>query len=348
VAPLDATVAIRDAIAANELATTRISRGLPPSAVACRLLFCALDMPESTSRLFDVALARLRRGGAAFGSSVLLTLPAAACIEPSPDLSAVEQFDWAQYEGQRDTRMVKFTGEWSSSCTYNTRFGCGSVLLQAIVKVQPVEHADLAWKRVGVVYRTPDDPTERTAIGSYSRTLDNGDEEWRVSFLAPGSEPVVVFDAWYQDGRGKTWIDDNQGELHVINVGPAYQVIRVEPWLNTVAVTDTGVAGRLSLQLADLDFDKQLEVVATKDNWQTTLRLGMGNPGDKNKLYWVEDFPYAPGRERWQIDVDLPGGSDHFEYALLYRHGVVNGARSYEFWDNNFGSNYRVTPAIIQ
>jgi hypothetical protein len=316
--------------------------------VACRLLFRAADMAESPSSLFEAALARLRRRGVAFGSGVLLTLPATACIDPSPDLSTVESFDWAQYEGQRDTRMVSFTGEWSSSCTYNTRFGCGSVLLQALVRVHPMEHADLAWKRVGVVFRTPEDLTERTAVGSYSRTLDNGDEEWRVAFLAPGSQPVVVFDVWYQDGLGKTWIDDNQGELHVINTGPAYQVIRVEPWLNTIAVGPSGVSGRVSLQLADLDFDKQLELVGTTDNWQTTLRFGIGGSTDKNKLYWVEDFPYAPGRERWQIDVDVPGGADHFEYALVYRHGVVNGARTYEFWDNNFGGNYRVDAAVIQ
>lgn len=304
-------------------------------------------MPESPSKLFDAALARLRRHGAAFGGSVLLTLPATACIEPSPDLSAVESFDWAQYEGQRDTRMVKFTGEWTSNCQYNTRFGCGSVLLDAHIRVRPMEQADLGWKRVGVVYRTLTDATERTAIGSFSRMLDNGDEEWRVSFLAPGSEPVVVFDAWYQDGLGKTWIDDNQGELHVINAGPAYQIVRIEPWLNSVAVGPNGVSGRLSVQLADLDYDKQLELVATKDNWQTTLRLGIGGATDKNKWYWVEDFAYS-GRERWQIDVDLAGGADHFEYALVYRHGVVNGARTYEFWDNNGGSNYRVDAAIVQ
>jgi hypothetical protein len=307
----------------------------------------ARDMSESHSSLFDAALARLRRHGAAFGSGVVLTLPATACVEPSPDLSAVESFDWAQYEGQRDTRMVKFTGEWSSNCQYNTRFGCGSVLLDARIRVRPMEQADLGWKRVGVVYRTLNDATERTAIGSFSKMLDNGDEEWRVSFLAPGTEPVVVFDAWYQDGLGKTWIDDNQGELHVINAGPGYSIVRVEPWLNTVAVGTNGVSGRLSVQLADLDYDKQIELVATKDNWQTTLRFGIGSATDKNKVYWVEDYAYS-GRERWQIDVDLAGSTDHFEYAFVYRHGVVNGARTYEFWDNNGGSNYRVTAPILQ
>jgi hypothetical protein len=304
-------------------------------------------MPESPSPLFEAALARLRRRGAALGSTMMLTLPAAACVEPSVDLATIDSFDWAQYEGQRDTRMVEYTGAWSQSCTYNTRFGCGSVLITVSVRVQPVQHADLAWKRVGVVYRSPEDLTERTAIGSFAQTLGNGDEEWRISFLAPGTQPVVVFDAWYQDGAGKTWIDDNQGELHVINTGPAYQIVRVEPWLNTVAVGQDGVTGRISLQLADLDYDKQLEVVATKDSWQTVLVFGIGAAGEKNKLYWVEDFSYAPGRERWQIDLDLPGGANHFEYALVYRHGVVNGARSYEFWDNNAGANYRVDAPII-
>ena len=91
--------------------------------------------------------------------------------------------------------------------------------------------------------------------------------------------------------------------------GRRYQIVRVEPWLNTVAVGASGVTGRLSVQLADLDYDKQLELVASKDDWQTTLRLGIGAPSDKNKVYWVEDFPYS-GRERWQIDLDLPGGAD--------------------------------------
>jgi hypothetical protein len=305
-------------------------------------------MSESPSTLFEAALARLRRRSAAVGGTVILTLPAAsACIEPSPDLAAVDQYDWAQYEGQRDTRMVQFTGQWSSSCQYNSRFGCGSMLISLSVRVKPADHADLDWKRVGIVYRTPEDQTERTALGSYVKAYDNGDEEWRVSFSTPGSTPVIVFDAWYQDGAGKTWIDDNQGEFHVINTGPGYTVVRVEPWLSTVAVGPTGVSGKISIQLADLDYDKQLEIVATKDNWQTTLHFGTGAAGDKNKLYWVQDYAYS-GREQWQIDVDVPGGTDAFEYAVVYRHGIVNNARTYEFWDNNFGSNYRVTPAVVQ
>lgn len=276
----------------------------------------------------------------------MLTLPAVACLEPSPDVSAVESFDWAQYEGKRDTHMVQYTGQWSSSCTSNTRFGCGTVAVHLNVRVKPAAHADLSWKRVGVVWRSPDDLTERTAIGSYVTTLGDGNELWDVTVSIAAWQSVVMFDTWYQDGAGHTWIDDNEGELHVVNAGPAYNVVRVEPWLNTVAVTNAGVSGKISVQLADLDYDKQLELVATTDNWQTTLHLGMGANGDKNKLYWLEDF--QSGRERWQIDLDLPGSVSELQYAVVYRHGVVNGARTYEFWDNDGGSNYHVTPAVTQ
>jgi hypothetical protein len=97
------------------------------------------------------------------------------------------------------------------------------------------------------------------------------------------------------------------------------------------------------VQASGLDFDKQLELVASKDGWATVIYLGTGNQGDTNKLYWVEDFPASDGRERWQIDVDLPAdGANQFEYAVRYRHGIVNGARTYDFWDNNGGGNYKV------
>ena len=300
-----------------------------------------------TTSLFESALARLRAHravrGAVLGGSVILTLPAAGCVEPAHDESVIESPDWAQFEGKRDTRMVSFTGHWYSECANgNTRFGCGEVAIHVFVRVRPVVSADLNWKRVGVVFKSPDDLTERTAVGGYRYTYPNGDEEWRVTVRVPQFQSVIAFDTWYQDGAGNTYLDDNEGELHVVNAGPAYQVVRVEPWLQTVTVADSGVKGKLSVQVADLDFDKQLELVATRDNWQTTLRFGIGKGGEPNKWYWVEDFANG-GRERWQIDLDLPGGTaERFEYAVGYKHGVVNNAKRYEFWDNNGGGNYRV------
>jgi len=306
-------------------------------------------MSEPTSSLFDAALARLRRSrlleGAMLGGSVLVTLPMTqACAEGPDTTSQADQADWAQYEGKRDTSMVSFTGAWSHNCAgNNTRFGCGSVAVHLKVRVKPQQNVDLNWKRVGVVYRSPNDLTDRTAVGSYSHTYPNGDEEWNVTVTTPSWKSTIIFDAWYQDGKGGTFLDDNEGEFHVVNAGPDYNIVRVEPWLNTIAVTDSQITGKISLQASDLDFDKELELIATKDGWQTVIQLGTGNSGDKNKFYWVEDFPSSDGRERWQIDLDLPSdGATRFEYAVVYRHGIVNGAKTYEFWDNNGGSNYNV------
>lgn len=307
--------------------------------------------PPAATELFNRALTRLRRtgsalGGAALTGAVMLQLPAQLACVDTPDPTTEAAYDWAQYEGQRNTSMVSYTGSWWSSCTQpNTRFGCGAYEIVVKLRVKPVATADLAWKRIGVVWKTPDDTTERTALGRYYTTWGNGDEEWHVAMSVPASQRTVMFDAWYQDGAGHTYVDDNQGELHVVNDGPAYQVVRTEPWLNTVTVDRSGVRGRISLQLADLDYDKQLELVATKDNWNTVIHLPIGTSGQTNRWYWVEDFPWSPGRERWQIDLDLPGGTDRFQYAVVYRHGVVNGARTYEFWDNNNGTNYVVLPA---
>ena len=116
-----------------------------------------------------------------------------------------------------------------------------------------------------------------------------------------------------------------QGERHVVNTGYAYSVLRVEPWNSTLVVDDSGVHGRLTLQVADLDYDKDIVLVGTTDDWETIVEMPIGNAGDRNRWVWVEKFPWSAW-ERWQLDVDLPGtGVERFQYAVVYRHGVVNG-----------------------
>lgn len=276
--------------------------------------------------LFDRALARLRaNGGAVLAGGVLLQLPSLTACVTADDQSSAEQADWAQYEGVRNTTMVSYTGSWWASCRNpNTRFGCGSVDITMKVRVKPVAGADIAWKRVGVVYHMPQEPMEQTAIGSYYTTWDNGDEEWHVTVSVPAWETTVLFDTWYQDGTGHTWIDDNQGELHVVNDGPDNQVVRVEPWLSS--------AKKISVQVEDLDYDKQVVLRGTVDNWQTSFDI---------EAYYVEELP--PGRERWEVPLDDFQPGQTMQYAVVYRHGVVGGAHTYEFWDNNFSQNYSVT-----
>jgi hypothetical protein len=304
--------------------------------------------------LFQTALARLRRSGstvghAALASGAILQLPAmSACVADDVETASAEQADWAQYEGQRDTSMISYTGShWSVCKQPNSRFGCGSIDIHVKLRVKPVAGADLAWKKVGIVFKAPGD-VEKTAVGNYVQSLGDGYEEWEIVANVPQWQTTILFDAWYQDGAGHTYYDDNSGELHVVNEGPDYQIVRAEPWLNAITIGDDGVHGRISIQVTDLDWDKQLVLVASKDGWQTVIELGIGNAGETNKWYWVEDFPYGANRERWQIDLDLPGSADTFDYAVAYKHGVVNGAVTYTFWDNNYGQNYHYQRDVIE
>jgi hypothetical protein len=302
--------------------------------------------------LFAGALRRMRRraagivmGAPALIGTVGLAGPQLACTA-EPMVGEEEAADWAQYEGQRRTDMVSYTGTFWSECKQpNTRFGCGSVDLVLKVRVRPVAGANIDWKRVGVVYRSPFDPTERTANARYFTTWGDGDEEWHVPVSVPTWQRTILFDVWYQDGAGHTYFDDNFGELHVANDGHDSQVMRMEPWRNTLQLTEQGLKGSLSLQLMDLDYDKEIQLVGTTDDWQTVIELGMGGPGSVNRWYWAEDYAWS-ANERWQIDIDIPGAFSRFEYAVVYRHGVVGGARTYSFWDNNFNQNYFIVGAV--
>src|SRR5690606_28511933 len=110
-------------------------------------------------------------------------------------------------------------------------------------------------------------------------------------------------------------------------------------WESDVMIDDQGIHGTVLIDVADLDYDKDIRLVYTTDGWATVQELTIG-PGPLNAWQWVGDT-YG-NRDRWQLELELPGSFDHIEYAIVYRHGVVGGADTYEYWDNNYGQNYRV------
>jgi hypothetical protein len=312
--------------------------------------------PSSLDAIFRRAMRRVRanaanliKGPALAGAMVLSGPSLIGCAaEDLPDVGQDDDAAWMHDEGQRNTDMVSYTGDYWVSCrNQNPRFGCTSYDVFIKLRVRPVAGADLAWKRVGVEYRLPTTGEQRTAVGYYSTTWGNGDEEWHVAINVPAWQDLFTFTAWYQDGAAHTYYDDNSGEYHVINGdSDVNQVVRAEPWIGTVAIDASGVKGTLFLQLADLDYDKEVRLVATVDGWNTVLEFGMGQPGETNRWHWSEDL--WGGYERWAIDLDIPGDYQELKYAILYRHGVVNGARSYEFWDNNHGFDHSVRREVIE
>lgn len=278
-------------------------------------------------------------------------LQACAPLGPEDDSEGAEegdesllgggQTDWAQNEGQRNTDQVSFYGEsWHHNTDCNTRAGCQGIDLFIKLRVRPAAYANLDQKRVGVVYRAPGEASPVTVTGTYFTTWDNGDEEWHVKVHLRSWQSVVAFNAWYQDGAGHTYFDDNSGDLHPISVGGTNAAIQ-QVW-NPVGLTvdATGVHGKIALRLADIDYDKDVQMVWTTDGWATANWSGTGE--GPNAWHWVQD--YGADFEQWEIDVAIEDeGVARFEYAIVYRHGGgEDGSKVYEFWDNNYGYNYKV------
>lgn len=331
------------------MSNTKKPLGLP---VASNNIFTAVE--QVLARL-DGRLGMMVRGGA-FLSAVAIAAAPSGCAVPSADDEGVGeaqekvigdgQTDWAQQQGQRDTYWVNYYHEswWAYNyTTCNARFCAQYVDLFIKLAVRPAANADLNWKRVGVVYRAPGTSQLTTVTGDYFSTWNNGQEEWHVKVTVPASQNIISFNAWYQDGAGHTYYDDNDGELHVATIGPStVAVVQMygAPY-TTVSVDDTGVHGSVSARVADIDYDKQVSMVYTTDGWQTAQWLDVGS--GENGWHWAED--YGADYERWAVDLNLPGDFQMLEYAIRYRHGVVNGAYTYEFWDNNSGQNYVVRRA---
>ena len=255
-----------------------------------------------------------------------------------------------QVQGQRRPDMVSYKGDfWTEDSNCNTRAGCMDLDFIMKVFVQRVDNANLDKKRVGVMFRVPSWQAGRSemALGQYFATNGNT-EEWHVRIrLHPwmDSPQALLFDAWYEDGLGNTYYDDNEGEFHVATKG-SYGIIRqmwcCEAEANDIHVNGQGVSGQIGLILSDLAYNKDVELIWTTDHWVHTNTFGMGGAATDD-WQWVRDS-YS-GYEVWHMALDIPATNPTaFEYAAVYKHGVVNGAKTYEFWDNNGGNNYVVTP----
>lgn len=278
--------------------------------------------------------------------------PPAEIQAPNIPVPGQNKADWAQAEGERDTNMVSYMGEyWTEYQPCYERF-CNSVDVMLKLRVRPVDGADIGAKRVGIVATRPGFTDTSTFMGEYFTTMGDGTEEWhvRVGSRANGWGayfPLFTFTAWYQDGKSNTFYDDNQGEFHAVSYTDRYRVLS-QVWccsdeLTNVNLTDSGVEGRIRLMVGNLDFDKDIRLFWTTDEWATVGEYGMGSAEEVNSWHWVS-HTYG-GSELWEMNLEIQGDFQKFEYAVVYRHGVVNNAIAYEFWDNNGGRNYVVTRA---
>lgn len=310
----------------------------------------AQSMERTLARLKD-RTSQLVHSGTVAGAvtlATLLGLPGCDNATPAPsgDTPADPSLDngktdWAQAQGQRNPSMVTFAQSyWHEYTNPSGRFGYQGVDVIVKLRVKPVQGADLSQKRVGVEWHNPSMPSH-TALGTYFATQADGYEEWHVRMSLRTYDPhPVVFNAWYQDGKGNTFYDDNNGEFWAVAYDGAYSVVRQDFSQTKLTVGPTGVKGNITLAIADLDFDKDLRIRYTTDDWKTFKEIRMGAQGAANTLSYTTKL--GVGMEQWKADIDLPGPVSRLQYAVVYRHGIVNNASPVEFWDNNGGQNYVV------
>lgn len=91
------------------------------------------------------------------------------------------------------------------------------------------------------------------------------------------------------------------------------------------------------INVKNLAYGKRVKVVYSTDNWQTVKEIDARF--EKNYSYGYTNVvsPNENGIENWTFRVSIPERINSVEFAVVYQ---VEGA---EFWDNNFGQNYRVT-----
>ncbi len=258
--------------------------------------------------------------------------PADDAAARTQEVIANGQTDWAQRMGVRDRNMVRYYREFWREFSGSGRYGYSGVTVFIKLRVQPVAGADLSYKKVGVVYREVGNPTPVTVAGYYFARMPDGAEEWHVPVTSRLRQGTFTFNAWYEDGKYGRWYDDNSGELYAISWnGESGDFVTVRPdyAATSAKFTTTGVNGQLAFSIIDLDYDKDLRLEWSTDDWKTKTIFGMGSPGEKNKLRWESnqgiDF------DRWVIDLDIPGSFASFRYRLVYKHGVVAGADPVEF-----------------
>lgn len=272
--------------------------------------------------------------------------PAAPVETPVADTATTQQAviaygqkDWAQQLGTRDTSKVRYYDEyWRDFTDCSGRYGCMSITVFVKVLIKPEWGAPLALKKIGAVYREVGKNDPITVNGYYFATRGDGMEEWHIPIKSSRHEGAFTFTAWYEDGKGGRFYDDNNGELYALAWTDAwrdYSTLRQDyPETTAKHVAAGGMAapgafGTLAFVVEDLDFDKELKLLYSTDNWTTTETITLGTPADKNKLYWVKNL--GADYEQWKVNLEVPGNFSAFQFKLVYRHGVTLGARPTEF-----------------
>ncbi len=155
---------------------------------------------------------------------------------------------------------------------------------------------------------------------------------WTGQVSEPWAAANVEFAVEYKV-NGQTYWDNNNGQNYKISsrgINPQYSLVALGRSLVAQEAYVTPINGRqyydkVQIAVANLGYNKTVQVLYTKDNWSTSSYLTAvynGSSPDGTQDYFLADLPYNDG--------------DQIKYAISY---TVNGITT---WDNNFGNDYQI------
>ncbi len=206
---------------------------------------------------------------------------------------------------------------------------------------------DGTWKEYPLTYKnsTPDN-TEIWAAdvyidGSYytgAPTFVGFDDQFAVKYKVNGQE--------YWDNNGSQNYKTTSTVEGVGSLGMMLkQGLNISVDTNSSKWNQYGENGSfyVTADVKNIGFSKEVKLVYTTDGWATNQVVPLGYQSS----YAVGGYNYqsgvnAYGVERWgtSVAIAVPATVQNIEYAVVYK---VNGV---EYWDNNFGQNYKPTKVV--
>ena len=200
-------------------------------------------------------------------------------------------------------------------------------------------------RRIFIHYRPFRSLQWQTTYASQLAPLETYDNFVSVRFSA-GPEGIDEFVIGYETSEGVFW-DNNNGQNYrlgwVMPVFPnggcvggnvamagaeAYRVpFALQIGGQQISIWRYGMDGEIAVQ--NLSFEKQVFIRLTTDNWNTWRDV---------EAQYDHSISSLNGVEIWTYQTPLAFLLPRVQFAVCYR----NVSTGQEYWDNNFGRNYRI------
>lgn len=256
------------------------------------------------------------------------------------NLTRTEQKSNARLKQSENVRLYSTWGVTQGAYGYYTE-----------IREFKVEVKNLAYQKQVDVLCELTDGTWKFFPLTFSNSTQEGTEIW--SGTAKRSNIPYLVESGFKGKyairykvNGQEYWDNNNGQNYeIIGVAGRYLSEGVNVSVYNSNLYQYNLSQNASLfidvDVKNLNYNKDVEVVYTTDGWKTS---------NKSKLSFQSYFAVGPkqmlvspnsfGVEKWTASINLPTSVQTVDYAIVYR---VNGQ---EYWDNNFGKNYRVTKVI--